>query len=99
MKCIKEIYTSRIEIKKSKFICLFIPLQDDKLVSDRLSDIKKEYPKATHYCYAYIIGSTSKCSDDGEPAGTAGLPMLQVLHKNNLNKHSHYHNHDYQVLH
>ena len=49
MKCIKEIYTSRIEIKKSKFICLFIPLQDDKLVSDRLSDIKKEYSEEYYH--------------------------------------------------
>ena len=63
MKCIREIYTSRIEIKKSKFICLFIPLQDEKLVSDRISDIKKEYPKATHYCYAYRINKKEKSQD------------------------------------
>ena len=84
MKCIKEIYSSRIEIKKSKFICLFIPLQDDKLVNDRLSDIKKEYPKATHYCYAYRINKKEKSNDDGEPSGTAGRPLLEFLIKNEL---------------
>ena len=45
---------------------------------------KKEYKDSTHICYAYIINSSEKCSDDGEPNGTAGLPILNILKKNNL---------------
>ncbi|MGN1295916.1 MAG: IMPACT family protein [Bacilli bacterium] len=84
MKRIKETYVSTIEIKKSKFICLFIPLQDDKLVNGSLSEVKKEYPKATHYCYAYRINKKEKSNDDGEPSGTAGRPILEFLIKNEL---------------
>ena len=74
-----------IIIKNSRFICLLYQVNDINKVNDYLAKVREDYKDATHYCYAYIIGSTSKCSDDGEPAGTAGLPMLQVLHKNNLN--------------
>ena len=45
---------------------------------------KNDYPNATHYCYAYIIDSYQKCSDDGEPSKTAGIPILKVLENNNL---------------
>ena len=47
--------------------------------------IKEKYPKATHYCYAYIYNDIKKSSDDGEPSNTAGSPMLNVLEKENLN--------------
>lgn len=74
-----------IIIKNSRFICLLYNLDDSTKVEEYLTQAKTIYKDATHYCYAYIIGNTSKCSDDGEPSGTAGLPMLQVLKKNNLN--------------
>lgn len=77
--------TNILEIKKSKFITLLIKIEDINNVDKYLNDIKKEYKDATHYCYAYIIGNKEKASDDGEPSGTAGLPILNVLKRNNLN--------------
>ena len=74
-----------IIIKNSRFICLIYQIDDVSKVDNYLENAKKKYKDATHYCYAYIIGNNSKCSDDGEPSGTAGIPMLQVLKKNNLN--------------
>jgi len=71
-------------INKSRFICLLYKIYDVNDVNNILDDIKKEYKGATHYCYSYIIDNKEKCSDDGEPGGTAGLPILNVLKKNNL---------------
>ena len=50
-----------------------------------LDAIKEEHPKATHYCYAYVYDEVKHSSDDGEPGGTAGLPILNVLEKEELN--------------
>ena len=75
---------SVLEIKKSKFIaCLFLVTEEDE-VDEYLKQIKLDYPGATHYCYAYIIGANQKCSDDHEPHGTAGAPILNVLIKRKL---------------
>ena len=74
-----------IIIKNSRFICLLYPINSIDDVNNYLNNARISYKDATHYCYAYILDSISKCSDDGEPAGTAGNPMLQVLIKNNLN--------------
>lgn len=71
---------------RSSFIGILIHLSDVSLVKQYLLDIKKEYPKAKHYCYAYIVGNNKKCSDDGEPAKTAGRPLLELLEKKNLNE-------------
>ena len=49
-----------------------------------MNELKKSYPDATHYTYAYIIGSIKRANDDGEPSGTAGIPILKVLESNNL---------------
>ena len=74
-----------IIIKNSKFISCIYYVRDEVEVKNKLNEIKDIYPNATHYCYAYIIDSVRKESDDGEPSGTAGIPILQVLEKNNLN--------------
>jgi len=71
-------------VNKSRFICLLYRIYDINDVNNILDDVKKEYKGATHYCYSYIIDNKEKCSDDGEPGGTAGLPILNVLKKNNL---------------
>ena len=84
MKTIKENLISEIEIKNSRFITLLIKI-DNSDISNILSDIKASYPKATHYCYAYIYNDIKKSSDDGEPGGTAGLPILNVIEKETLN--------------
>ena len=74
-----------IIIKNSKFICLLYQVDDLKKVDHYLTKAKLEYKDATHYCYAYILPNNIKCSDDGEPGGTAGKPILDVLTKHNLN--------------
>lgn len=84
MKSVKEKQIYETIINKSKFISIIIPLNDVSLVSNEISNIKKEYKDATHYCYSYIINGLEKCSDDGEPSGTAGKPILNVLKQNDL---------------
>ena len=70
-------------IKNSKFITLIYKLANQN-INLILNEIKKEYPDATHYTYAYIYEDIKKASDDGEPSGTAGIPILKVLENNHL---------------
>ena len=85
MKTIKEIYNNELIIKKSKFITNIYPIKDEDMCKDILKDIRKKYYDATHNCYAYIIGNNiMKASDDGEPAKTAGMPMLEALKEKEL---------------
>ena len=85
MKTIKEEKESEIIINKSKFISIITKVETIDEVKDKLKEIKKKYKGATHYCYAYIINGYQKCSDDKEPSGTAGLPILNILKTNELN--------------
>lgn len=84
MKTIKEKVTNEIIINKSKFITIIIPINKQEKIKEELEIIKKTYKDATHYCYAYNINNYQKCSDDKEPSGTAGLPILNVLQSNKL---------------
>ena len=84
MRTIKEEIRNEIEIKNSRFITLLIPLETNN-INELLKNIKESYPKATHYCYAYIFGKEQGFSDDGEPSRTAGSPMYNVLEKEELN--------------
>lgn len=74
-----------LEIKKSTFIALLYKVDTTDQVNDYLKQAKLEYKDARHYCYAYIIDDKRKFSDDAEPGGTAGLPIIEVLNKHNLN--------------
>lgn len=85
MYTINNEYIYELEIKKSRFISVLKKVKDITEIDKILSDLKEEYKDATHYCYAYIIDNQKKSSDDNEPGGTAGLPILQALEKNNLN--------------
>lgn len=85
MYTISENTEKEIEIKKSRFISRIYRIHSLEEVDKILQELKKEYKDATHYCYAYIIDENKKSSDDNEPSGTAGIPILQVLEKNNLN--------------
>lgn len=85
MYTVKEENTYELEIKKSKFISKIYKVNSVDEANDILSNLRKEYSDATHHCYAYIINDSKKSSDDGEPGGTAGIPILQVLDKQNLN--------------
>lgn len=71
-------------IKKSKFIGIAIEVSSKEEAEEIISSYKEQYKDATHVCYAYIIGPYEKASDDGEPKGTAGLPMLDLLKKKEL---------------
>ena len=70
--------------EKSSFIGILIHATSVESAKQYLIDIKKEYPKAKHYCYAYIINGAQKSSDDGEPSGTAGRPLLELLNKKQM---------------
>ncbi|MDF9811397.1 YigZ family protein [Streptomyces sp. SPB162] len=70
------------EIKRSRFVCALAPAGSEPAAQAFIARIRKENPGATHNCFAYVIGAEGrvhKASDDGEPGGTAGTPMLQVL--------------------
>lgn len=72
------------EIKKSKFYTLLYKIDSENDIDKILKEVKSYYKDATHYCYAYKVMNLKKCSDDGEPSGTAGLPILEVLDKKNI---------------
>jgi len=83
----KENGTVQEEIKKSKFICHVKRVSSEEEARDFINAIKKEHYKATHNCSAFIIGEQSdikRTSDDGEPSGTAGVPMLGVLENHHI---------------
>lgn len=69
------------EIKKSRFIARVAPIADRAQAMDLLEQAKRDYPDARHHCWAYILGNqvSAAMSDDGEPSGTAGKPILNVL--------------------
>lgn len=74
--------TGEYEEKKSRFIANLIPVNDEAEASAFIAEIKKKYWDAKHNCYAYLIGENNelcRSSDDGEPSGTAGRPMLEML--------------------
>ncbi len=81
---IRDDCNNEIIIKNSRFITFLIKINNLEQIQSNLEKLKKDYPKATHYCYAYIINSNKKSSDDGEPSGTAGIPILNVLEKEKL---------------
>ena len=85
MQTIKHNINSEIIIKNSRFICYLYKVNNINDINTHLFNIKQTNKDATHYCYAYIIDNIKKSSDDGEPGGTAGIPILKVLENNDLN--------------
>ena len=74
--------TAEIVEKKSRFICHVKPVETEEEATAFINEKKKEFWDARHNCSAFVIGDNAgltRCSDDGEPAGTAGRPMLEVL--------------------
>lgn len=88
MKTISENVTEQIIEKKSKFICDLIYVNSIEEVERNLEKINKKYYDAKHHSFAYRLQNKNeileKSSDDGEPSGTAGAPMLNILQKNEL---------------
>ena len=71
--------------KKSRFIGRLWPVETEEAAQEKIQEMKKQHYDATHNCWAYIIhGGAVRFSDDGEPGGTAGMPMLQVLQREGL---------------
>ncbi|MBY4677800.1 YigZ family protein [Marinobacterium arenosum] len=78
-----------LEIKNSSFLALAMPVDSVDDAQQQLEQIRQQHPKANHHCWARICGRPDdgqlwSCSDDGEPRGTAGQPMLQVLQHSGL---------------
>lgn len=74
--------THETEVNRSRFLCALAPVTDEEDARAFLHSVRAEHPSATHHCYAYVLGAGAdiqKSSDDGEPGGTAGVPMLQML--------------------
>lgn len=84
-KTVHQTSKDQIVINKSKFIGHASPIENELEAIEFINKIKKEYKDATHNVYAYIIdNNTQRYNDDGEPSGTAGLPILNVLKQENL---------------
>lgn len=85
---IKEDIQTEIVEKKSKFICNLIKIETQEQAENIIKQMKKKYYAARHNCIAYRVAEDEKIieksSDDGEPSGTAGAPMLNILQKNNM---------------
>ncbi|MCC5896200.1 MAG: YigZ family protein [Alkalibacterium sp.] len=84
---IKDNGSIEFVIKKSRFICSMKRTDTEEDAQQFIDSLKKEHMKANHNCSAYLIGENSRiqrASDDGEPSGTAGVPILEVLKKNEL---------------
>lgn len=82
MKILLKEVSAEIEEKKSRFIAFIKPIKTSEDAENFINQKKKEYWDARHNCSAFVIGAgaeVTRCSDDGEPSGTAGRPMLEVL--------------------
>ncbi|UWM47948.1 YigZ family protein [Streptomyces carpaticus] len=70
------------EVNRSRFVCALAPAGTEEEAAAVVARERAAHPTATHHCWAYVIGADAgvqKCSDDGEPGGTAGVPMLRML--------------------
>jgi uncharacterized YigZ family protein len=76
--------SSTIEIRKSRFIGNVEPILDRATALERVAQLRAEHPDAAHVCWALLAGGHSAAVDDGEPSGTAGRPMLEVLRHQEL---------------
>lgn len=74
------------EDRGSRFVAWVFRCPDEEGLQARLAELRAEYPKARHHCWAWRAGARYRFSDDGEPGGTAGRPMLQVLEGSDLDE-------------
>ena len=86
MYTVLEIVEDQITKDRSIFIAILFHVTSIENVKQYLEAAREDFPKAKHYCYAYVIDDKEKCSDDGEPSKTAGRPLLELLKKKNLNE-------------
>lgn len=84
---VKDAASAEITIKRSRFIGHVLPVADGAEAEEAIGRLRIQYPDASHICYAYRVGvptTTSKVSDAGEPKGTAGRPILEVLERRGI---------------
>lgn len=84
---LKEDHEAELEIKKSRFITYLHKSFTEQDAKEFIHGIRKRHPNATHHCYAFILGEQDeiqRSNDDGEPSGTAGVPMLECLSNNHM---------------
>jgi len=84
---IERTATAEYKDRGSKFLAYAFPVKNTDEVKERLQEVKKEHPKATHHCLAYRLGTEGlqfRASDDGEPSGTAGKPILGQIDSKQL---------------
>jgi uncharacterized YigZ family protein len=81
-----KIYKEVLIVNKSKFIAVLLPLKNKEEYTNIIDNLKKDYPDATHYCYALRYKGYAKYSDDKEPKGTAGKPILTCLERKNVDE-------------
>jgi uncharacterized YigZ family protein len=70
------------EVNRSRFRCVLAPAATEEAAQELIARVRAEHPTASHHCWAYVLGADAavqRASDDGEPGGTAGAPMLQML--------------------
>lgn len=84
MKTITNSISNEIIIKNSKFICLLYKVEKEEEIKMHIENAKKNFKDYTHLTYAWRINNKQKYNDDGEPTGTAGLPIMEVILKNDL---------------
>ena len=87
MKIIYKEGEGEIEEKKSRFIAHVYPVQSEEQAVSYINEVKKKYWDARHNCYAYVLGEDAgfqRFSDDGEPQGTAGKPILDIIMKSGI---------------
>ncbi len=82
IRSVKKLGTGEYVEKKSRFLGFVYPVETEEKITQILADMRKKYWDARHVCYAYVLGEKGdrqRFSDDGEPSGTAGKPMLEIL--------------------
>ncbi|MDT8912142.1 YigZ family protein [Amycolatopsis sp. PS_44_ISF1] len=76
-----------VEIRRSRFLCALAPVTGEAAAREVIAARRRAEPAARHHCHAFVLGPdgrTQRSSDDGEPAGTAGVPMLEVLRRRSV---------------
>ena len=86
MKSIDGIYEDELVINKSKFLAFAYPITSEEMAKEYLMNLRREYSDATHVCSAYSLSTPrlEKADDDGEPSGTAGKPLLELIKKKGI---------------
>ncbi len=82
----KREVTSEIVIEKSRFLAAAIGVETVEEAVEFVNEKRKKFFDATHNCFAYIVGDKAKFSDDGEPQGTAGMPIFECIKNSGLDK-------------